>query len=435
MNLFGTDGIRQEVGKSPLTADELPQLGYAIGQWAIHTFGNNPTMLIGSDTRRSKDLIKSALASGILTTGIHIVDVGILPTPGLYALIQQMRTTCALMISASHNPYTDNGIKIITQHGKLSFDDEQAISDLFHAPRNYTHAHFGSYITATYTDIYIDHVMKHFGHLDLTGKRIVLDCAHGAAYIIAPKIFKQFGAQVYVINDQPNGKNINDQCGAVHPKALQQAVLDYKADIGFAFDGDADRVIVCTQAGYIKTGDHLIALLTQHTRYNQDTRIVGTIMSNMGLELYIKSLGKTLIRTSVGDKYVAAELAKHSLTLGGESSGHIILADVLASGDGIATALAVCEAAQHIDNWEFQLFQDLPQIHSTLLVKNKKDLTMPPLCDIIASHEQQLPQGRIIVRYSGTEPVLRIMIEEQNQKHAQLIGASLVNTLRKALHT
>lgn len=432
-NIFGTDGIRTTVGRTPLTPEELPVLGYAIGQWFQGIFKDKSSILIGSDTRESKDFIKTALASGLLHTGINIIDVGIIPTPGLYTVLKHTHHACALMISASHNPYSDNGIKIMTQQGKLSLDDEQTITQLFNTKISHPYIHFGSYTTSIYTDIYFNHLLHHFDHLNLTGKRIVLDCANGATYTIAPSILNKLGAQVIVMHNQPNGKNINDQCGAIYSSALQQAVLNHKADFGFSFDGDGDRVIACTHNGSIKNGDHILALLAQHTRYIQDTSIVGTVMSNMGLEVYLNSLGKTLIRTAVGDKHVAAELEKNALHIGGESSGHIILSDISISGDGIATALAVCEAAQHTHNWELNLFKEIPQIHTTLKVKNKKDLTASPLCDIIENYTQQLEHGRIVIRYSGTQPVLRIMIEEDNQEHAQLICTSLVNALKEAI--
>ena len=276
---------------------------------------------------------------------------------------------------------------------------------------------------------YVVRIISYFDSHLLKGKKIVLDCANGATSYVAPAIFNALGAHTIILNDQPNGTNINNQCGALHPQHLQQAVIEHAADIGFAFDGDGDRVIAVNNRGEIKDGDDLLALLSLHPEYSKYHTVVGTIMANQGLEDYLQSKGKLLLRTKVGDKYIAQEIEAYKLMVGGEQSGHIILNDYLPTGDGIFAALRTCHAISITNNWAMKTFTKYPQILVNLNVSSKKDLSTSPLSDIIEATKTKIGSGRILVRYSGTEPVLRIMAEAQDHKTAQDAVNSLCQQL------
>jgi phosphoglucosamine mutase len=269
----------------------------------------------------------------------------------------------------------------------------------------------------------------------LRNKKIVLDCAHGATSSIAPQIFKMLGAEVIALYTQPTGTNINEQCGSVYPQAAQAMVLQEQADAGFAFDGDGDRMIAINRNGDLKNGDDVLALLSQHPVYTHAPGVVGTIMSNQGLALFLAQQNKKLLRTPVGDKHIARKLLEENLVLGGEQSGHIIVRDHLNAGDGIVTALRVLETLTITNDWEMNTFTPFPQTLINVPITTKKDLTDQTLQTIIAQHEAQLGNGRIIVRYSGTEPLLRVMVEEQDQDIAHTVGNNLVRALHQALHT
>src|ERR1700733_7543834 len=263
--------------------------------------------------------------------------------------------------------------------------------------------------------------------------RIVLDCAYGACSFYAPEIFRLFGAQVIPLHTHYNGTNINDQCGAVHPQALQRAVLENNADIGFAFDGDGDRVITVNSEGIVKDGDDLLAMLTHHPTYMREQAVVATSMSNQGLHDYLAQVGKQLIRTQVGDKYIVQELQKQNLLLGAEQSGHIIVRDYSNSGDGIFAALRILQTIQITGNKNLTTFSKYPQLTINIPVSHKKDLRQNPMQTYIQAHEQQCKAGRLLVRYSGTENVLRLMIEHPDEQQARIIINSLANVLHKEL--
>lgn len=433
-NLFGTDGIRTQVGTPPITLDSLPQLGNAIGTWLCDHY-HNPQLIIACDTRASNHWIISALSTGLLLHPITMHVAGILPTPALCRLLyRSSQFDIGVMISASHNPYQDNGIKLVDRLGKLKKSAELAISRIYHksTPMPYTtygsmHPHASAY------DDYTHIITSLFTHSFLKGITVVLDCAHGALFRIAPAIFKKFGAKVIVLNAQPNGKNINKQCGSLHVKKTQQAVKKYNATIGFAFDGDGDRVIAINNKGDVKNGDDMLALLSQHSTYRKQQTIVGTVMSNLGLDAYLQQHGKTLVRTQVGDKHIAHHIAAHHLLLGGEQSGHIILHDYLPTGDGIFTALRLCQTMLETENWHLQSFDHYPQILVNVPVTAKKDLTAPEITSLIKDYEAQLPQGRLVIRYSGTENMLRIMVEDQSKTAIAQISSKLTRSLEKYL--
>ena len=436
-SLFGTDGIRTHIGHEPLTLESLPRLGIAIAQWAHETHGHIPTILLGHDTRQSCALIKAALQSGLLAYNAQVFDAQVIPTPGLYAIIQTTQQfDVGIIISASHNPWHDNGIKIVdSQRGKLSAHDEMRITTLF-----YEHAFTPNYLalgqlhsytqaTAQYTDYLTSFFAPHY----LRGTTIALDCAQGATAALAPAIFAWFGANVITINNQPTGFNINEQCGALHLESLQKAVQENNADIGFAFDGDGDRVIAVTKQGDIKNGDDILALLINHPAYAAVQSVIGTVMANQGFESFLHSRTKQLVRTNVGDKFVSERMEQEHSIIGGEQSGHIILRDYLNTGDGIFTALRIIETVLLTNNWTMETFTKFPQVLINLKVGARKDLTLPACADIIKQHSALVPHGRVFVRYSGTEPVLRILVEDSDESVAHAIGKQLSEELLKQL--
>lgn len=432
-NIFGTDGIRGMVGAEPFLINSLVNIGSAIADWAQEKYGKNPHILLAHDTRISSSFVKSALKSGLLLSPVNIYDGHVLPSPAVSQIINLDNIfNCGIIISASHNPYDDNGIKIVdSKQGKLSPGDEELITSLINDTKRLN----------DYTNLGVEHRTKDFAQdyeqaLEnvfkpnmMIGKKVILDCAHGATYKIAPSIFKKLGAHCIVLNNNPNGTNINDQCGTLYPAKLQRAVIDHNADIGFAFDGDGDRIVCVNKEGAIKDGDDILALLIHHPDYKATKNIIGTIMTNQGLDVYLKRHNKDLERTPVGDKYIAEYLTTHNLLLGGEPSGHIILNNYLPTGDGIFTALKIIETLLLTDNWDMKTFIKFPQIIINIPVKHKKDLTTPPLSDVIAASSRKLTTGRLIVRYSGTEHLLRIMIEDDDIKHAESIGSLLSEQL------
>ncbi len=437
-NMFGTDGIRATVGTAPFTALDLYTLGTAIGKWAVETYGEDATILIGHDTRLSCSFVKSSLKSGLLTYPICLIDGGVMPTPAVMQLtLKHDNIACGLVISASHNPFQDNGIKIIDgTRGKLSALDEQNITHNFHAPENKKdYAQLGEeQYWKDALDIYCDYMSSFFEPNFLQGKTIVLDCANGATHNCAIRLFEQFGATVIPFACAPNGKNINEQCGAVHPEQCAKQVIKHNADAGFAFDGDGDRVMAINKHGEVRDGDDVLALLLDHPIYKQTPTVVGTIMTNKGLQNWIEQKGYALHRTPVGDKYIARTLQeKDDWVIGGEQSGHTILYDYLPSGDGIFTALRTMEAIIHSNNNEMHTFTRFPQVLVNVPIKEKKDLTLEPFASIIKQNEQQLSNGRLVVRFSGTESKLRVMIENDDKKQAHEIAQHCAQELQKAL--
>lgn len=435
-NLFGTDGIRARVGTFPLTAPAITKLGHALGIWALNKYGAHPCMFIGHDTRESAAMIIDSLSTGLLQCPISLTNLGMLPTPAIMKLaVLDTSIDAAIIITASHNAYHDNGIKIVDgRSGKLSKDDEEKITELFYQelplsndPCGTMHQRDGA------ENDYLQAIASYFPANFLAGLKIVLDCAHGATSQVAPALFAHFGATVHVLNNEPDGRNINHHCGAVHPEQVAQAVKQEGADLGFAFDGDGDRVVAIGKNGIIKDGDDILALLLEHPAYAQEAIIVCTIMSNAGLAEFITKKNKALIRTPVGDKHVSAELKNKHLLMGGEQSGHILLADFLSSGDGIFAALRVCEVVQLTKNWNLDSFEHVAQIMINLPVTHKQDLNGPVLREIITAHQAELPNGTLIVRYSGTENLLRVMAQDKDGAHAQAVGTRLVEALKNIL--
>ncbi len=434
---FGTDGIRGCADEFPFTNQALYALGRAIAAWAQTVYNKpNPQFLIGMDTRESGPRIKASLCHGMLDQGAFVLDGGVITTPAVYHLIfYNTGFDAGIVISASHNPYKDNGIKIFdATHCKLSPDDERLISlnfERFLTHEDNDHHKPSLWLDAGHT--YQQKVLSLFPANFLKKVNVVLDCANGAASEHAPAIFKALGANVFSIAHEPNGTNINQHCGSLHPEALIDAVKRHGANCGFAFDGDSDRVIAVTHHGHLKDGDEMLALLSQHPAYLTVPKIVGTIMTNQGFEEYLKQQNRQLIRANVGDKYVAAKLKEENLPLGGEQTGHILIRDYLATGDGIFAALKILETIIENKNWEMKTFEKFPQVLVNVPVIQKKDLSLNPFSQIIKNHEEKITAGRILVRYSGTENLLRVMTEATTHHEAETLAHRLAFELQEAL--
>jgi len=435
-SLFGTDGIRGVVGQDLFTPPALERIGRAITQWAQQRVGLNSRMLLACDTRASCPLVKEQLIRGLADPGLTIIDTLVTPTPVAYWLVANANDAqWGIVISASHNPYRFNGIKIIAPGGtKLSTEDEQTITELYYSLPEETQL-FPPAITQR-TDgqaLYLRMLNSFFPADFLHGTTVSLDCANGSSSDLGPAAFRHFGAHVCAYNATPNGTNINECCGAVHTEGLQKAVINDKADFGFAFDGDGDRVIAVNRTGNVKDGDDILALLSKHPTYVTEPAVVGTIISNQGLAAHLAEHGKTLLRANVGDKHVHACMHENKLLVGGEPSGHIIVRDYLGTGDGIFTALRIAEGSLLAHNHMLESFTKYPLITVNIPVTVKKDLMTEPFAEIIKNFEKKLPLGRLVIRYSGTEPLLRLVVEDRDAAHAQDMAQQLGSTLQKML--
>jgi phosphoglucosamine mutase len=433
-NLFGTDGIRARVGQSPLTPHELFTFGATLGAW-ICSKQTSPQILIAHDTRHSASLVKACLKAGLLQHPVDIYDGAIVPTPALFHQVVNGPYDYGIMITASHNPYQDNGIKIITKkNGKLTEIDEQELNALYASNQvTPSYEHLGTDQKASApTAQYFEALKEYFPQPFLHGITIVLDCAHGAYASLAPTFLKELGARVISLAISPNGKNINKDCGSLHPHHLQQAVIAHSAHAGFAFDGDGDRLIAVTHNGICKDGDELLSFLLNHPTYQQELAVVGTILSNEGLALHLEKQAKVLHRTPVGDKHVVQKMKDCGALIGGEPSGHLILRDFTDTADGLFTLLRIAQTAYLMNDWNFTSFTKFPHITLNVPITCKKDLTCAPYATIITTHQAELSEGRVIVRYSGTEPLLRIMVEAPNQEKAYSVGNQLSQELLEA---
>lgn len=423
--LFGTDGVRGKANVPPMSPDMVLRLGQAIGLHFKEEVAN-PRIMIGKDTRRSGYMLEQALSSGICSVGVDTFFLGPLPTPGIAYLTRGMRACAGIVISASHNPYWDNGIKIFSADGyKLpdAIEDKleaMVLSETLTAKlptnMNIGRAKRIDDAIGQYAVFLKEQFPK---HLTLEGMRIIVDCANGAAYKVAPKVFEELGAETFVIGDKPNGRNINEDCGALHPKALREQVRLYKADIGFGFDGDADRLIVVDEKGEIVDGDEILAICGNHYiksgRLKSNT-VVSTVMSNKGLELSLEKSGGHLLRTQVGDRYVVEAMRKGNYNLGGEQSGHLIFHDCSTTGDGILAGLNVLEVMLEVGKPMSELRKimvRLPQVMLNIEVDRKVPIEqLPELESEIKKVEKSLgKEGRVLFRYSGTESKARIMVE------------------------
>lgn len=427
MKLFGTDGVRGEAGVK-LDAFCALKLGIAAGiYYREHSKTNR--ILVGKDTRRSGYMLENAIVSGLTAVGYEVIQIGPMPTPAIAYLTEDMRCDGGIMVSASHNPFMDNGIKFFGRSGyKLDEKDEERIEAIYNDVHQLENAQkrgkeIGS--SKRIDDVvgrYIVHIKNSFPKdLSLHGIRVVLDCANGAAYKVAPTIFSELGAEVFVINDEPNGFNINENCGATQPLMLQEEVRKVRADIGFALDGDADRLVVIDEKGGVVNGDKLIGILALASKENKTLKnnaVVATIMSNYALEEFLKSHGITLVRSNVGDKYVLESMLAQGLNFGGEQSGHIIFSDFAKTGDGLVSALqtiAYILKSNKSASKVLDCFKLYPQTLKNLNVHSKPPLeSLKDYSSLLKNIESQ--KIRHLIRYSGTENKLRILLEGKDAK-------------------
>lgn len=433
---FGTDGIRGKVGESSLTPEFVMKLGWAAGK--VLTSNGDSRILIGKDTRISGYMFESALEAGLSAAGVDIDLLGPMPTPAIAYLTQTLRAAGGIVISASHNPYYDNGIKFLSQKGtKLPDEVEQAIEDLLDQPMDCVEsAKLGK---ATRLDDargrYIEFCKSKFpSDKTLSGLKIVVDCANGATYQIAPKVFSELGADVVAMGVKPDGVNINLECGATRPESLAARVLESRADLGIALDGDGDRVIMIDHTGAIVDGDEILFILAHH-QLMQETLcagVVGTLMSNIGLELALRELDIEFKRAKVGDRYVMQLLEQEGWTLGGETSGHIICLDKASSGDGIIAALQVLTCIVNTRKSLYELKQGMRKYPQTMINVPLSNGTNP--CEhnvvkqaVLEAEHVLNGQGRVLLRLSGTEPLLRVMVEGHDVHQVQQIAKSIAD--------
>lgn len=433
---FGTDGIRGRVGDAPITPDFMLKLGWAAGRVFRETWGSRPTVIIGKDTRVSGYMFESALEAGLVAAGANVKLLGPMPTPAVALMTRTQNAAAGIVISASHNPFYDNGIKFFSDQGaKLSDVTELAIEAAIAAPL----------VTVEPSELgkatrlvdaagrYIEFCKATFGEeRSLRGLKVVVDCAHGATYHIAPSVFSELGAEADIVAASPDGYNINDDVGSTSTRTLSERVRAVGADLGIAFDGDGDRVVFVDDQGILVDGDELLYILTMHrvATGRADSGVVGTLMSNMGLELALAEHGIKLERAKVGDRHVKELMQQQGWHLGGESSGHLICSDVSTTGDGIVSALQVLAAMVDAQKSLRELLAGmvkLPQVLLNVPVTASMNLDSPAIQGVTRQVEEALHgRGRLLLRPSGTEPVIRVMVEgdslEEIQAHAQRVA-------------
>jgi phosphoglucosamine mutase len=444
---FGTDGVRGRVGQSPITPDFVLRLGYAAGLTLVAQenlpFGERPAVLIGKDTRISGYMLEAALESGLSAAGVDVMLAGPMPTPAVAYLTRALRLQAGVVISASHNPYQDNGIKFFSAGGtKLPDQVEEDIEARLEEPMGcLDSARLGkARRVEDAAGRYIEFCKSTFPHdLDLRGLRIAVDCAHGAAYHVAPSVFHELGAEVVRVGVDPNGMNINDGVGATVPASLKRAVLESRADYGVALDGDADRVLMADHDGHLYDGDQLLYVITrQRLREGSVDGVVGTQMTNLGLEHALGRLGVQLARAKVGDRYVLETMHERGWKLGGENSGHIICLDRHTTGDGIVSALQVLTALRQQKISLAEACEGLTLYPQTLVnVKLRPDFDWRTVSGLeearIAAERELGDQGRVLLRPSGTEPLLRVMVEGRDAGLVKRLARTIAESVERAL--
>ncbi|HEY2030177.1 MAG TPA: phosphoglucosamine mutase [Myxococcales bacterium] len=445
--LFGTDGIRGVANVHPMTGELMLQLGRAVAHM-IKRGNHRHRVVIGKDTRVSGYMLETALASGLCSMGVDVLLCGPLPTPAIGNLTVSMRADAGAVISASHNPYQDNGIKFFSADGfKLPDEVEADIEDLIandklHHLRPTATSIGKAYRIDDAAGRYIVYAKSTFPrHLTLEGLTIVVDCAHGAAYRVAPSILEELGARVIVIGNTPDGRNINRGFGALHPETMCKAVKKSGANLGIALDGDADRLIVSDEHGNVVDGDAVMAICSLdliRRRELPKKTLVATVMSNMGLDQALQGAGGRVVRTRVGDRYVVEEMRKNGYTLGGEQSGHLIFLQHATTGDGTVAALALLAVMMESQKPMSELamcMQVFPQSQLGLVVKSKPELgSLPNVMTAIRDAEKKLgSKGRVLVRYSGTEPKVRVLVEGPEQKMIDALAGNIAGELKKAI--
>lgn len=469
-HLFGTDGVRGVANLEPMTSEMALKLGRAMA-CVLHDHLPNSAgrsgkgrpssaqpgeghprhrykILIGKDTRLSGYMLETALASGICSSGVDVLLVGPLPTPGVAFLTRSMRADAGVVISASHNPFQDNGIKFFSSDGfKLPDAVESRMEEMIFKGETDLNRPTASAIGKAFrisdaVGRYIVFLKNTFPrHLSLEGLRVVVDCGHGAAYRVAPEVLSELGAEVIPIGIHPDGENINRDCGSLHPEAARQAVLEHRADMAVSLDGDGDRAVFIDEKGEVLDGDHVLAICAKEMKEKAILKggtVVATVMSNLGLELALQDMGLKVVRTAVGDRYVVEEMLAGGYNLGGEQSGHLIFLDYNTTGDGCLTCLQLLsimvEKGQRLGELK-KVMTRLPQVLLNVGVKEKKDISrLPRVCRKIAAAEKDLgDRGRILVRYSGTEPLARVMLEGEDEGRIRQMADEIAEEIRKEL--
>lgn len=446
---FGTDGIRGEANRE-LTVDIALRLGYALGYYLKR---ENPDkkkikVIMGCDTRISGYMLRSAMLAGLTSMGVYVDFVGVISTPAVAYLTKAKKADAGIMISASHNPAKDNGLKVFAGNGyKLPDEVELEIERLMDDPTILANPIAGDkvgkfkYAEDEYYS-YRDHLLASVNG-DFSGMKIVVDTANGSAYRIAKDVFLALGAEVVLINDAPNGTNINVRCGSTHPEILTKVVVGYEADLGLAYDGDADRLIAVDRHGNIIDGDKIIATLTMGMKRKgelKENKVVTTVMSNMGFENYLKENGIELLRANVGDRYVLEKMIEHNVAIGGEQSGHIILLQYATTGDGVLTSLKLVEALRDEKKYLDEMVGDIkdwPQkLVNVVVDNNKKNIwnKNKNITDFIAQKEKEMEGlGRVLVRTSGTEPLVRVMVEGKEMNMVEKVVNEIAEVVKKEL--
>ncbi len=448
--LFGTDGVRGLANVHPMTTDVAMNLGRAVAYVFRNGKNRRPRILIGKDTRLSCYMLENALAAGICSMGVDVLLVGPMPTPAIAFLTSSMRADAGVVISASHNPFQDNGIKLFSNDGfKLPDHLEARIEELMESSTLNKEMPTGEGVGKAYRIddargryiVFLKHTFPK--DLALDGLKIVLDCANGATYKVAPAVFEELGAEVIKIGIQPTGTNINEACGALHPQNMCEEVKNSGADMGIALDGDGDRVIVVDEKGNVVDGDHIMAICAKHMiekrQLNYNT-VVATVMSNMGLEKALEAMGGRLIRTKVGDRYVVEAMREKGYNFGGEQSGHLVFMDHITTGDGILAALQLLSVMQRTKRPLSELasvMESYPQVLYNVRLKVKKRIEdIPGLFESKTNFEQELDgRGRILIRSSGTEPVIRVMVEGEDAKQIDEIACAMVEEIKRHCET
>ncbi len=441
---FGTDGIRGKAGVFPLDQPTIERIGYSLAIQLKAKLNRAPQIVIGGDTRESGEWIEAAIARGAGTAGAQVLSSGVITTPGVAYLTRTLKADAGVVVSASHNPYEDNGIKVFDASGrKLDDATEQAIERDLKADASQFPAVSDSAGCARDPDLkekYLAFLHEEIAAgLDLSKLTLVVDCANGASFELAPKLLKKLGATIHTINAEPNGRNINLECGSLHPKHLQKAVVEHKADLGLAFDGDADRLLLVDSQGNLIDGDQVLFVMAEYLDSHNKLagrRVVATVMSNIGLELALTERNIKLTRTPVGDKYVLEELLNGGGSIGGEQSGHIIFPEISLAGDGIITALEILRVITESGKSMSELtksFTRYPQVIVNVRVSSKPPLeTIPPIKDAIDAIEKQFAEkGRLLVRYSGTENLARVMMEGPDKATIEREAGDLANLIKQ----
>jgi phosphoglucosamine mutase len=446
--LFGTDGIRGKANIFPMTGEVAMALGRAVTFYFQKNNQRKPLIVIGKDTRLSCYMLEQAFSSGVCSQGGRAILTGPLPTPGVAFVTQSMRADAGVMISASHNSFEDNGIKIFDRSGhKLADDVELELERMIMSPDLIPRKESAELGRAKRLDEvigrYIVQAKSAFSdNFSLEGLRIVIDGAHGAAYKLAPIVFDELGAEVIAIGNKPDGTNINRDCGALHPELCQEYVKQYRADIGICLDGDADRLVIVGSDGEVVHGDQLMGVLARFLKETNDLDqtqdIVGTVMSNLGLEKYLSDLGLNLTRTKVGDRYIVENMKKTGALFGGEPSGHLIFKKYSTTGDGILAGLKVLECVRHFKKDLRELIKPIelyPQVMKNVKVKERVSLeSNASIQAALKEAEKELKKnGRVLLRYSGTEPLIRVMVEGKDEQQVKKVCDRLASTIEQEL--